>query len=120
MIYTKEPWEIHNGSTSLYIIAKDGNGNHVTVAQVFPRGVAGCETKGNARLIEAAPKMYQALTKANLIIKTFNELLLRHEPDSNIVGVLDGLFDDTVFEEALAEVEGKEGEHGQITNASSL
>jgi len=61
MIYTKEPWEIQNGSTGPYIIAKDGNGKHVTVAQFFSRGIAGCETKGNARLAKAAPKMYEAL-----------------------------------------------------------
>jgi len=63
MIYTQEPWEIQNGNTDSYIIAKDGNGKHVTVAQVFQRGIAGCETKGNACLMKAAPKMFEALQR---------------------------------------------------------
>lgn len=67
MIYTQEPWEIQNGSTGPYIIAKEGNENHVAIAQLFPRGVAGCETKGNASLAKAAPKMYGLLRQITLI-----------------------------------------------------
>lgn len=48
MIYTKEPWEIRNGSMGPYILAKDGNERSVTIAQFFKQGVAGCETMGNA------------------------------------------------------------------------
>jgi len=107
MIYTKEPWEIRNGSTGPYILAKDGNGNHVTVAQVFPRGVAGCETQGNAGLVKAAPKMYGALLKVREIINAFNGMLVARSSDDGIVGALDSLFDNPVFEEALAEVEGE-------------
>jgi len=109
MIYTKEPWEIRNGSTGPYIIAKDGNGNHVTVAQVFPRGVAGCETKGNAGLVKAAPKMYGALRKAKETIKAWYNIGGAKDWD-----VYDCLSPEMkVINEALAEVEGKEGEDGQ-------
>ena len=90
MIYTKEPWEIDNGGTGAYIIAKDGNGNHVTVAQVFPQGVVDCETEGNASLIKAAPKMYEVLKEIEDIT---------HDPIAKAAAG-----------KILAEVEGKEDE----------
>jgi len=90
MIYTQEPWEIQNGSTGPYIIAKDGNGKHVTVAQFFSRGLAGCETKGNVNLGKVAPKMYEAL-------KEFQDT------QSCSFGLIDKI---------LAEVEGKGEEDG--------
>lgn len=96
MIYTKEPWEIQNGSTGYYIIAKDGD-NHVAVAQIFPRGMAGCETKGNAGLMKAAPKMYEALKLAWTLIAP----QCHH---STVKTVAD------ICSKALAEAEGKEGE----------
>ena len=61
MIHTKEPWEIQKGNIGPYIMAKDGNGSTVAIAQVFQRGLARHEALGNARLMKAAPKMYQAL-----------------------------------------------------------
>jgi len=88
MIYTQEPWEIKSGNSGYYIIAKDGNGNHVTVAQFFSRGVAGCETRGNALLAKAAPKMYEALKEIQ---------------DTRICPY-------TFIDKVLAEVEGKEDE----------
>jgi len=106
MIYTKEPWEIQNGSTGPYIIAKDGNGKHVTVAQVFPRGVAGCETKGNAGLVKAAPKMYGKLKTLKTLLQDEGvKVLAQGLP--NQVGL------EVVFEgidEVLAEVEGEEND----------
>jgi len=105
MIYTQEPWEIHNGSTSLYIVAKDGNGNHVTVAQVFPRGIAGCETKGNALLVKAAPKMLEALEAGKSVLLDIQQ----RESKTSFHG--QRVASDCgealkVIDEALAEVEG--------------
>jgi len=101
MIYTQEPWEIQNGSTGPYIIAKEGNGNHVAIAQVFPRGIAGCETKGNARLVKAAPKMYEALLE---ICRTY-----RIEPDGKPENWdARGQHGWAIVLKALAEVEGGE------------
>ena len=104
MIYTQEPWEIQNGSIGPYIIAKDGNGNHVTVAQIFSRGVADCETKGNARLVKAAPKMYEALVKYGSALMflegNFKERFSKTELESLQQAYRKGF-------EVLAEVEGK-------------
>ena len=89
MIHTQEDWKLQNGINVYYIIAKDGD-NHVAVALVFPRGIAGCETKGNALLMKAAPKMYEELKKAY------------------DMGLFDG-YDDEQFDavkQILAEVEG--------------
>jgi len=109
MIYTQEPWEIRNGSTGPYILAKDGNGNHVTVAQVFPRGIAGCETKGNAGLVKAAPKMYGALKAQHQAIDILFAMLI--ERDKTFFPSKSGQPWEAIVEgnKALAEVEGKEG-----------
>lgn len=61
MIHTKEPWEIQRGSSNTYIVAKDEHGDTTAIALVFPRGVAGCETEGNASLMVAAPNQHKAL-----------------------------------------------------------
>lgn len=71
MIHTKEPWEIHKGSFVTYILAKDVNGHLVNVASVSPRGVAGCETKGNARLMKVAPKMFRKLEEIAKLMADF-------------------------------------------------
>jgi len=103
MIYTKEPWEIDNGGTGAYIIAKDGNGNHVTVAQVFPQGVVDCETEGNASLIKAAPKMYQRLRTLKTLLQDQDvKVLAKGLP--NQIG-LEAVFEG--IDEALAEAEGR-------------
>ena len=89
MIYTQGTREIQKGNGSYYIIAKDGD-NHVAVAQFFSRGIAGCETKGNALMAKAAPKMYEALKEIEDIT---------HDPIAKAAAG-----------KALAEVEGKGGE----------
>jgi len=89
VIYTQEDWKLQNGNLGYYIIAKNGD-NHVTIAQVFPRGIAGCETKGNALMAKAAPKMYEALKEIEDIT---------HDPIAKAAAG-----------KALAEVEGKGGE----------
>jgi hypothetical protein len=100
MIHTKEPWEIRNGSAGPYITAKDDKGNHVAIAQVFPRGLAGCETKGNACLMKAAPKMAEALED---IIAQAEKTHLMLGPD-----LADSI---RVFgKQALAEAKGEEAE----------
>jgi len=108
VIYTQEDWKLQNANSGYYIIAQDGNEGHVAIAQVFPRGTAGCETKGNALLMKAAPKMYEALKKVADIEQTAGKVC------SLCGGYLDHkegcLF--VLAEQALAEVEGKEGEDG--------
>jgi len=111
MIYTQEPWEVQNGNGNLgyYIIAKDGD-NHVAVAQVFPRGIAGCETKGNALLMKAAPKMHQALKAQHEAIDILFAMLI--ERDKSFFPSKSGRPWEAIRQgnEALAEVEGKEVE----------
>lgn len=51
--------------------------------------------------------MYGALLKVREIINAFNGMLAARSSDEGIVGALDSLFDNPIFEEALAEVEGK-------------
>lgn len=109
MTHTKEPWEIKNGSTGPYIIGKDDKENHVAIAQVFPRGVSGCETLGNARLMKAAPKMYEVL---KVLCRQVPKSSIRDCPaDISSLPCVCGWHDamDTA-NEILAEVEGKEGE----------
>ena len=104
MIHTKEPWEIQKGNIGPYIMAKDGNGGTVAIAQVFQRGIANCETDGNARLLKAAPKMYEA-------IKSFQHLLnVKVEGIGQFAAMASVSFQK--LSQALAEVEGKEGEDG--------
>ena len=96
MIHTQEPWEIQKGNIGPYIMAKDGNGGTVTIAQVFQRGIANCETDGNARLMKAAPKMYGVLNSLEQYARRSGETI--------------PYIDDVL--KILAEVEGKEGEDG--------
>ena len=103
MIHTQEDWKLQNGINVYYIIAKDGD-NHVAVALVFPRGIAGCETKGNALLMKAAPKMYEALERISVILA--NPLTTRTETSLALreVRARDEAW--IISREALAEVEG--------------
>jgi len=109
MIHTQEPWEVQNGSTGPYIIAKDGD-NHVAVAQFFSRGIAGCETKGNVRLGKAAPKMYEALREANEYIAELKKAIKDTCEDEGLPFYESTELDKVIvgINEALAEVEGKE------------
>lgn len=97
MIYTKEPWEIRKNTSNTYILAKDGNGNTVTIASVFPRGIAGCEAEGNAYLMKVAPKMAKAL-------KGIRDFLVEYR---RVVNERSNWPILNEMNEALAEVEGK-------------
>lgn len=106
MIYTKEPWEIRKNTSNTYILAKDGNGNAVTVACVFPRGIAGCETEGNANLMKAAPKTAEALQASKSVLLDIQQ----RESKTSFHGqrvASDCGEAIKVIDEALAEVEGK-------------
>lgn len=95
MIHTQEPWEIRKSQFAIYIVSKDGNGKIVTVGCAFPRGVAGCETEGNAYLLKAAPKMAEALKEMLVDWQSGN---IEIEPKTR-----------ELIDKALAEAEG-EGE----------
>lgn len=60
MIHTETPWEIQKG-TNTYIVAKGEHGDSTAIALVFPQGIAGCETSGNAQLMKLAPRMFELL-----------------------------------------------------------
>ena len=108
MIYTQEPWEIQKGNIGPYIISKNVLGGVVPIAQVFQRGIANCETDGNAKLLKGSVKMYQALDKIARCKGAFcldkPEGITQAEEKINIMTAL--------ANEALAEVEGKEEEDG--------
>jgi len=65
------------------------------------------ELEANANLIAASPNLYEACRETMFVIRQFNELLARHAKDDEIVGVMDALLDNPIWEQALAKAEGK-------------
>jgi hypothetical protein len=107
MIHTETDWRISKGTTATFILAKDVNGHDVTVAAVYPQGVAGCEMEGNANLIKAAPKMAEALKAQHEAIDMLFAMLIQR--DKTFFPSKSGQPWEAMVQgnQALAEAEGK-------------
>ena len=60
----------------------------------------------NAKLISAAPEMYEALQQIMVIIRAFNGMLSQRCTDEAIVNAMNVLLDNPIFENAIAKAEG--------------
>jgi len=67
------------------------------------------EYHANAQLIAAAPELYEACKGFTTILEEFNNMLLTHKSDKDIVARLDYLLDTygAIAEQATAKAEGK-------------
>jgi len=110
MEYSKGGWQVDRKSTTggwRWAITVPNEG-----LPALRKTIAFINNETDARLMVEAPAMYQALQQTMLVIRTFNELLASHTPDDQIVGALDGLLDNPIWEETLGRLDPA-GEGGQ-------
>lgn len=67
--------------------------------------IAFLKNEPDARLMVEAPAMYQALQETMSVIRAFNALLAQHTTDDAIVGAMDALLDNPIWEETLGRIE---------------
>ena len=107
--YTKGKWKAYKTDfkPDRWAICAGKNGEWGIAKTLLDGKIPPAAKKANAHLIAAAPDMYEALKQTQFVIRQFNELLSRRTDDDGIVGALDALFDNVIWDEALAKAEGK-------------
>jgi hypothetical protein len=106
--YTPPPWVAEQGKLKdWFVYQRDRFGR--ALALIYVNGLDHAEVEANARLIAAAPDYDKAADELLKVHATFNNMILSHKSDAEIVAYLDRAMDHvaSLTEAAIAKVRGE-------------